>query len=280
MDESLVLLSYPCPGVAEVRLNRPEKLNALVPELFDSLVSIGERLSRDEGLSAVVLSAVGPAFCAGLDRSCFEDGSLSPGSLVPRTHGIANLYQQAAWVWRTLPVPVVAALSGAAYGGGLQIALGADVRFARQDVQMSVMEINWGLIPDMAGMALLRRLVRNDVMRDLCLSGRVFSGVEALQLGLVTRLCADPAADAMAWAREIADKSPAAVRAMKRLMNHSELDVDQGLLMAESQEQSLLLGSAEQQEAVRARLGKRRPKFLRSAGALGVAPLNQKSELS
>jgi len=157
-------------------------------------------------------------------------------------------------------VPVIAAVHGVAFGGGFQLALGADMRFVAPDTRMSIMEIKWGLVPDMAGTPILASLVRDDILRDLTYTGRIFSAQEALEFGLATRVCDDPRAAAFEVAREIAGKSPDAVRAAKRLLNR--LSVDPGpALMAESVEQQKLIGSSNQLEAVRANIEKRAPKF-------------------
>jgi enoyl-CoA hydratase/carnithine racemase len=271
MDDEHVVLSYPLPGVAEVRLNRPEQLNALLPATFATLARIGAELARDPDLRAVVLCGEGRAFCAGLDKSCF-DAMRAPASggasdspfaddLTVRTHGIANAPQQSALVWRSLPVPVIAAIQGFALGGGLQIALGADVRFAREDAKFSIMEITWGLVPDLGGMLLFPELVRADILRELCLTGRVFSGSEAERIGIVTRLCDDPQAEALLFAKAIAEKSPSAIRATKRLLNLAATASPAEILLAESREQDRLIGSAEQMEAVNAKLAGRRPAY-------------------
>ena len=253
-------------GVADVRLVRGDKMNALDDAMFDALRRTGEQLKTQPGLRAVVLSGEGRAFCAGLDTANF--GKMATGQrdgqrLVQgeRTAGGANPSQHAVLVWRELPVPVIAAVHGVAYGGGFQLALAADLRFMHADTRLSIMEINWGLVPDMAGMALLRHLVRDDVARELTYTGRVFSGTEAHHLGLATRLCADPYADALALAHEIAARPPKAMRAAKRLLDLA-LDADaRAMLLAESQEQAALIGAAEQIEAVTARLQKRTARF-------------------
>jgi len=256
-------------GVADVRLVRSDKMNALDSAMFDALVGATDRLSREKGVRAVVLSGEGRAFCAGLDMGRFAAMKETGGHGVPgakdrdltrRTYGIANSPQQAVWGWRQLPVPVIAAVTGVAFGGGFQLALGADMRFLSPDARMSIMEIKWGLIPDMAGTPILASLVRDDILRELTYSGRIFSAQEALSYGLATRICDDPLAAALEAAREIAGKSPDAVRAAKRLLN--KLSVDAGAaLMAESVEQQKLLGSANQLEAVRANIDKRAPRF-------------------
>ena len=256
-------------GVADVRLVRADKMNALDQAMFDALVAATDRLSKDKSVRVVVLSGEGRAFCAGLDMGRFAamkegGGNGIPGGenrdLTKRTHGQANFPQQAVWGWRQLPVPVIAAIQGVAFGGGFQLALGADMRFLTPDARMSVMEIKWGLVPDMAGTPILASLVRDDILRDLTYTGRIFSAQEAMTYGLATRICDDPRATALEVAREIAGKSPDAIRAAKRLLNN--LSVDPGpALLAESVEQQKLIGSANQTEAVRSNLEKRAPKF-------------------
>lgn len=258
-------------GVAEVRLSRPDKMNALDAAMFQGIVAAGEQVQRDPRVRAVVLCGEGRAFCAGLDMGRFgnmAEGKSSTGGeadpidrLTARTHGIANAAQQVAMVWRDVPVPVIAAVHGVAFGGGFQLALGADLRFVTPDLKMSVMEIKWGLVPDMAGLVLMRELARNDVVRELTYSGRVFSGEEALKLGFATRVCADPYAEALAFAREVAGRNPDAIRADKRLLNAAQSEDAATLLMAESVEQTKLIGSPNQVEAVKANLEKRAPKF-------------------
>ncbi|WP_454723646.1 MULTISPECIES: crotonase/enoyl-CoA hydratase family protein [Cupriavidus] len=254
-------------GVAEVRLNRPDKMNALDPAMFDALIETGQRLLREPDLRAVVLSGEGRAFCAGLDMQSMAgiaDGAsdgIADGRLAARTHGIANRPQYACMVWRALPVPVIAAVHGVAFGGGLQVALGADLRYVGADTRMSVMEIKWGLVPDMAGMLLMRGLVRPDRLRELVYSGRIVGAEEACALGLATALVDDPRAAALATAREIAGRSPDAVRAAKRLLQVSEDGGGAAILQAESVEQDGLIGTANQREAVLANLEKRAPVF-------------------
>ena len=256
-------------GVADVRLVRADKMNALDQAMFEALVAATERLAKDKSVRVVVLSGEGRAFCAGLDMGRFaamkeKGGNGIPGGenrdLTKRTHGQANFPQAAVWGWRQLPVPVIAAVHGVAFGGGFQLSLGADMRFLSADARMSIMEIKWGLVPDMAGTPILASLVRDDILRDLTYTGRIFSAQEAMSYGLATRICDDPRAAALEVAREIAGKSPDAIRAAKRLLNN--LSVDPGpALLAESVEQQKLIGSANQTEAVRANIDKRAPRF-------------------
>jgi enoyl-CoA hydratase/carnithine racemase len=256
-------------GIADVRLVRADKMNALDMPMFEALVATTTRLAGESGLRAVVLSGEGRAFCAGLDMGRFAAMKEKGGNgiaggenrdLTARTHGLANFPQAAVWGWRQLPVPVIAAVHGVAFGGGFQLALGADMRFLSPEARMSIMEIKWGLVPDMAGTPILASLVRDDILRELTYTGRIFSAQEALNFGLATRVCDDPRAAALAMAREIAGKSPDAIRAAKRLLNN--LSVDPGpALLAESVEQSRLIGSPNQLEAVRANIEQRIPRF-------------------
>jgi enoyl-CoA hydratase/carnithine racemase len=255
-------------GVADVRLVRTDKMNALDDAMFSALVETGERLKAARDVRAVVLSGEGRAFCAGLDMGNFgqmASGSRrASGNLVEsgRTPGGANRAQQAVMVWREIPVPVIAAVHGVAFGGGFQLALGPDMRFVTPDARLSVMEIKWGLVPDMAGLVLMRGLLRDDVARELTFSGRVFGGQEALALGLATRVCEDPRAEALALAAEIASKNPDAIRAGKRLLDLAAAGGDQhAILLAETTEQVKLIGSPNQVEAVKANLEKRAPQF-------------------
>lgn len=254
-------------GVAQVRLARPDKMNALDADMFDGLVAATELLQGERAVRAVVLHGEGRAFCAGLDMARFSqmrEGAPLPGlsDIQVRTHGPANRPQQVAWGWRALPVPVIAAVQGVAFGGGLQVALGADVRLLAADARLSVMEMRWGLVPDMAGIALLRELVRADVVRELVFTARIVEAEEACRIGLGTRMAADPLADALAMAREIASRSPDAVRAAKRLLNETADSDAARLLLRESVEQQRLIGSPNQREAVAASIEKRPGRFI------------------
>lgn len=262
-----VRITWHAHGVADVALTRGDKMNALDPAMFSALLATIAELKAAPQLRAVVLHGEGRAFCAGLDMASFAalgEGASPVSDLGPRTHGIANGPQFIALGWRELAVPVIAAVQGAAYGGGLQLALGADVRLVAPDTQMSVMEIKWGLVPDMAGMVLMKSLLRDDVLRELCFSGRVLDAEDAARLGLATRVCADPLAEAHALAAAIAQRSPSAIQAAKRLLNQAAGTLDApaaALLQAESDEQSALMAGPHQREAVLANLQKRAPRF-------------------
>jgi enoyl-CoA hydratase/carnithine racemase len=254
-------------GVAEVRLTRADKMNAFDDTMFEAVLAAGSELTRRTDLRCVVLSAEGRAFSAGLDLGMFDHmtgggAELKDDLLLSeRSASGANRAQQVAFAWRELPVPVIAAMHGVAIGAGLQLALGADLRFAAPDTRVSAFEMNWGLIPDMGAFALLRRLVRDDVFRELIYSGRMVAAEEAASLGLVTRICADPRAEALICARAIADRHPAAIRAAKRIINAS-FDADQEtVLRQEAMEQAGLIGTTNHIEAIYAQREKRTPIF-------------------
>lgn len=266
-----IQITIDAQGVAEVRLVRADKMNALDAAMFSALTAALAELRVCAGLRAVVLHGEGKAFCAGLDMGRFaamagsaEVSVAGTHDLRTRTHGLANAPQHVAMGWRELQVPVIAAVQGAAFGGGLQLALGADVRLLARDARMSLMEIQWGLVPDMSALVLTRGLLRDDVLRELTYTGRVVAADEAVALGLGTRVCDDPLAEARAMAQAIALRHPQAVRAAKRLLNQASRCLDDSaaaLLQAESDEQKALIGSANQKEAVRANLEKREPRF-------------------
>ena len=270
MQEQLVTIDIN-DGVADVRLNRPEKYNALSQSMFKAIIDAGEQLRDDKSLRAVVLSGNGRGFCAGLDMDSFakmgdSDKAATQGgnetkSLLDTDGRIENFAQRPALVWKYLQVPVIAALHGVAYGGGAQIALGADIRIAAPDLKMSVMEIKWGLVPDMSITQTLRDLLPMDVAKQLAFTGQVLSGNEAQKLGLVTQVAEDPHAQAMSMAREIAGKSPDAIRAAKQLFETAwHADAKTGLEL-EAELQAGLIGTANQREAIAANFAKRAPEF-------------------
>lgn len=249
-------------GVADVRLDRPDKHNALDAAMFLGIVEAAENLAREPGVRAVVLSGEGASFCSGLDFPSFMSGGSEVDLLGGRTETtIANLAQQAAHVWYALERPVIAAISGHCYGGGIQIAAACDLRIAAPDALLSVMEVRWGLVPDMTGTQLLPRLVRPDVLKELTWTGRKVTGTEAAALGLVTRVDDDPRAAALELAAEIASKNPDAVRGAKALIDAAwDLDLPAGLALEEDIQRAIL-GSPNQLEAVRANFEKRAPDF-------------------
>jgi enoyl-CoA hydratase/carnithine racemase len=253
--------------VADVRMNRADKLNALDYEMFTSLIATGRELAREKSVRCVVLSGEGRAFCAGLDFQSFmamaasENGG--PNLLHRDGSSAANEAQLAAWVWKEMPVPVIAAVHGVCYGGGLQIAAGADLRIVHPDAKLSVREMYWGLIPDMSGTRTLRHLLRQDVLKELTYTARIVSGTEAVALGLCTRAAEDPLAAARELAAQIAGSSPSAMRSAKRLIDdaYNITDEEEGLKLEEKMQRALL-GSPNQIEAVQSNMMKRAAEFI------------------
>ena len=249
-------------AVATVRLSRPDKLNALDAEMFEAVIRAGEQILADQSVRAVVLHGEGRAFSAGLDFASFMGKPDLMQKLLARSEkSPANVAQRIAWIWQEVHVPVIAAVHGVAFGGGLQIALGADLRYVAADAQLSVLEIKWGLIPDMSISQTLTRLVPLDVAKELTFTGRVVSGSEAVELGLATKVSADPLADALETAKIIATKSPHAIRAGKALLNDAPSMSRADALKLETALQVGLLGSPNQMEAVQANMMKRQPNF-------------------
>ena len=250
--------------VAEVTLNRPDKFNALDLEMFSEIAAAGEQLAKDSSVRAVVLTGAGEHFCSGIGTSIFQgkepmasEANMSPGESSP-----ANFFQRTAYVWRELPVPVICVLHGVAYGGGLQIAMGADIRIASPSARLSIMEIKWGLIPDMAITTTLRNILAVDKVKELVFSGRVVDAAEAKEIGLVTIIDDDPLVAARAMAGAIASRSPDAIRAAKSMLNNAWQMPEEEALRREAELQLAIIGRANQLEAVSASLSKRVPEFV------------------
>ncbi len=257
-------------GIADVRFNRAEKRNALDGEQFGAIVEAGESLKTNKKIRVVVLSGEGASFCAGLDLSsmgAMASGEQSssqdrqPQASDMQEGRITHLGQQAAWVWQEVPVPVIAAVHGHALGAGCQIALGADIRIAHPDTKFSVRETYWGLVPDCAGTVLLQGLVRADVMKDIVFTARIFDGREAHEIGVVTRLSQTPREDAFAYATEICQRSPDAVRGAKELLNRMTLEYAAAQFAAERHIIGGIIGGHNQREAVMSDFEKRPPSY-------------------
>jgi enoyl-CoA hydratase/carnithine racemase len=256
--------------VATVTLTRPDKHNALDLPMFDAILAAAERLRGETGVRAVVLHGAGPSFCSGLDVvSIMASNPARPGESDPtrplsdRVRGeVPNWFQRASHDWLTLPMPVIAALHGSVLGGGLQIALGADIRIVTPDARLSVMEVKWGLIPDMGITRTLPRLVSIDVAKELTYTGRTVSGEEAAALGLVTRVSDEPLAAARELAEQIAARSPDAVRRAKRLYESAWTGEAGQTLALEAQLQLELIGSPNQLAAVTAGFSREPAEFI------------------
>ena len=260
-------------GIADVRLNRPEKLNALDTGMFRAIVNAGEELKERSDVRVAVLSGEGRSFCAGLDFASFQamgesenqanvDADDMADTAANSLEGrITHLGQQAAWVWQELEVPVIGAITGHALGGGFQIAMGPDIRIVHPDTKMSVLEIRWGLVPDMGASVLLPPVVGLDVAKEMYFTGKMISGSEAVELGVATRTADNPHAEAMELAREISEKNPEAIRRMKNILNGLSERNTAERFAAEREHIGALIGSRNQTEAVSAFLEKRRPEF-------------------
>ncbi|MES0864646.1 crotonase/enoyl-CoA hydratase family protein [Ruegeria sp. SCPT10] len=248
--------------IAHVSLTRGDKMNALDDAMIKALLGAGQEVATSDA-RAVVLSGEGKSFCAGLDMASFASMAHKDPTewLMTRSHEDANEMQELALIWRRVPVPVICAIQGVAYGGGLQIALGADIRIAHPEAKLAVMEMKWGIIPDMGGMVLLPRLVRSDVLRLLTYTARPIGASQAADWGLVTKLSDDPLTEALAIAENIAGQSPSAIRAAKRLIEVAETRGRQDVLLAESSEQVDLIGKPDQMEVVMAQMQGRKPEF-------------------
>ena len=254
-------------NIAEVELNRADKHNALDHEMFEAILKIGDQISQDNTSRAVILHGAGDSFCAGIDLSMFADESLANKfneRMKPRDSSLANYYQSAAYVWREIPVPVIAVLHGAVYGGGLQIALGADIRYARDNVKLSIMEIKWGIIPDMAMTTSLPYLMSLDKALEMAMTADILNANDAFDKNLITAIEKNPLEKARVLAKKIANKSPDAIRSIKRLFYQTWHKNDQFSLSLEAQLQLQLMGKSNQMEAVKSSLSGSRPDFLNS----------------
>ena len=252
--------------VATVALNRPDKSNALDQAMFAEIARAGSEIREDRQVRAVVLHGEGEHFCAGIDLSCLQgfltsNAEFRGRALNPGAGEAANEFQKCAHVWREIEVPVIAAVHGVAFGGGLQIALGADIRIAAPDARLSLMEVKWGLVPDMGAMVALPRLMRIDAAKELVWSGRIVPAAEALQLGLVTSIRDDPLGAAQELADQIAARSPDAIRAGKALLDQGWTTTPAEALALEAQMQARVIGMENQREAVAANLERRPPAF-------------------
>ncbi|MFK7745487.1 MAG: crotonase/enoyl-CoA hydratase family protein [Roseobacter sp.] len=250
--------------VSQVTLTRADKKNAMDDEMIDALIDAGQQISASD-TRVVVLSGEGDCFCAGIDLSNLTKmiGQDMQALIEPRTHGggTTNRWQEVAMIWQRMEVPVIAALHGVVFGAGMQLALGADIRIAAPDTKLAVMEMKWGIIPDMGGYVLLPRLVSADVMKQLIYTAEPVDAAQANAWGLVTSVDPDPLATALSLAEKIALKGPNAIRAAKRLSDLAYTAAPNEVLMAEAQEQAQLLGQPEQMEVVAAQFAKRAPVF-------------------
>ena len=250
--------------IAFVRLTRADKMNAVDQEMIDAIIAAGQEIA-DSDARVAVISGEGKAFCAGIDITGLSGmmGKEPKEVLMPRTHGhgTTNQWQEVAMIWHRMEIPVIAAIHGVCFGAGIQLALGCDIRIAAPGTRFAVMEMKWGIVPDMGGMVLLPKLVRSDVLRRLTYIAEQVETAQAAEWGLVTEVADDPLAAATALAETIAGKSPSAIRAAKKLIHLAETEEAQDVLEAESRIQSQLIGKPEQMEVIAAQMQKRAPVF-------------------
>ena len=249
--------------VADVLLNRAHKMNAVDLAMFEALGEAADRVAADPSIRAVVLHGAGENFCAGIDLSILanSDFNFDQALKTPLVPSAANLFQRAAYAWRELPIPVICAIEGVTFGAGMQIALGADLRFASPGATFSIMESKWGIIPDMGLTVTLRDLVAPDRVKELSWSARVFGSSEAEALGLITAITEDPLGKARKFAKDCAVKSPDAIRGIKALINEAWQRTEAEALALEARLQGDIIGGENQQEAVAANIAKRKPRF-------------------
>ncbi|MEO0368228.1 MAG: crotonase/enoyl-CoA hydratase family protein [Pseudomonadota bacterium] len=258
-------------NIARVTLARSEKMNALDPAMFEAIPMVGEKLRNDKSIRVVILDAEGDNFCSGLDKSSIAglmnpggsagDGKVNVSKLETRTQGIANDPQFAAWMWRELPMPILVAINGITFGGGLQIALGGDMRYASAGSTFSILEMKWGIVPDMSSSQVMRHLIPDDVIRELTYTARIFTAEDALRWGFITAIVDDPLEHAYSVANEIVVRNPHAVRAAKQILDKANYQTQAEGLLFESTTQDQILGTPNQIEAVMSQMERRAPNY-------------------
>jgi len=246
-------------SVLEIRLNRPEKLNAIDDAMLTELIAAGDGLSQNRAVRAVVLSGEGRGFCSGRDLAALRHNDGIRRRPDRRPEKVTNRSQHAAWLWTELAIPVIAALHGVVFGGGLQIALGADIRIVSSEARLSALEVRWGLTPDITGTYTMPRLVGLDVAKEMIWTGRMVDGEEAVRIGLATRLAEDPRKEALALAQTIASQNPEAIRAAKRLLGASLLRTPEEQFLDEESTIASLRGTVNQLESIGSYIEKRSP---------------------
>ena len=238
-------------GIATVTLNRPDKYNGLDMPMFEGITRVARQLKKDRSVRAIILKGEGEAFCSGLDVKTVSSNPLNFLKLLAKPgRKISNLAQDVGYLWRQVPAPVIAVTHGYCFGGGFQIALGADFRFTTANCEFSIMESKWGLIPDMSLAVTLKELIAIDLAKELTMTARRFNGEEAKAMGLVSRVCDDPLAEAQAFAQELAARSPDAVAASKLLFNRTWSEGDKTALDWETKLQKKILARTNQRIAI------------------------------
>ncbi|MFT6153680.1 MAG: enoyl-CoA hydratase/carnithine racemase [Bermanella sp.] len=250
MTEARILLEVK-NAIAYVSLNRPEKHNGLDQKMFVEMVATAKKIRTDRSIRAVILAGNGPSFCSGLDfASVSKTPTMIPKFFAKLPWSKDNMFQRVAHIWRDLPVPVIAAIHGNCFGGGMQIILACDYRIATPSSNLSILEMKWGLIPDMSGMVTLSRLTRLDIAQELTMTGRFFSGLEGAEYGLISKISENPMAEAEALANNIVQKSPDAITATKYLFKKTWKKDTRAVLFWERITQLRLLGRKNQRIAM------------------------------
>lgn len=247
--------------IAHVRMIRSDKYNALDLPMLYALIDAAKWLRPQRDLRAIILSGEGGAFSTGLDVASVTSAPAKMFTAFFPWGKSDNIFQRACWAWRQIPVPVVAVLHGHCYGGALQIALAADFRFSTPDCKLSIMEIKWGLVPDMTGTLTLRELMPMDAAKKLAMTGEVISGKDALNYQLVTELHDDPMAAAEALCAVLSEKSPDALGTMKVLLQSNWHASPKRALARERLAQLRILLNGNQRLAAKAALKKQVAKF-------------------
>ena len=254
MDKECVTLFIE-NNIAFVTLNRAEKRNALDMAMFKAVDKISRHLKQNRKIRAVIVQANGEDFCSGLDiKSVLSTKSSALTLLAKWLPGQANLAQRVSYNWRKIPVPVIMVIQGRCWGGGLQIALGGDFRFATTDASFSIMEGKWGLIPDMGANLALRELVAKDVALKLTMTAEVISAATALGYGLITGVSDEPLRQAKQLVAQITERSPDAVAAVKKLYQQNWFKAEWLMLAKESYYQVKILIGTNQNRAVKKQL--------------------------
>lgn len=262
MSSSRVLVDIDGP-IAYVWLNRPDKLNGVDLDMLVDLIAVARKIRTDRDLRAVIIQGKGEAFCAGLDfGSAMKDPKRIVRFFVPNPLKGTNLFQQANWAWRELPIPVIAVTHGRCYGAGLQLALAADFRFTTPDCEWSVLEAKWGLVPDMSGTIPLGEVVSADVAKRLTMTGEIVTGKQALEIGLVTGSSTDPLKEALLLVEKISARSPDSVAASKKLLNETRRSRPRRALHLERTLQLAMFLTKNAGIARRANFAKAAPEFL------------------
>ena len=257
------VVKYELKGVvAIVTLNRPDKYNAMSIQMFDELIAISAKIAADPKVRAVVITGEGKVFCSGMDTANFNpDSAITVKPLAERTHGLCNKWQKAIWTWRENPVPVIAAVKGLAYGAGLQLTMAADIKYVHPETRFSILEMKWGMIPDLSGTQLMRHNIREDIFKELTFTNRIFTAEEAVQYGFATHISGYPLKAAMEIANKIATKNPIAIVKAKEVINKASYVSAEAGLIAEAELQQDIIMKPDQLEAVYANIQKRAPSF-------------------